>query len=145
MEGYPLLRIRGGISTRRSPPTTRRHSSPHTRRYFRIPRTLPSQRRLFSAYAEVFPGRTQTARAAGALLRIRGGISFDAQWQEAAPCSLLRIRGGISRSGQRQVGGHISSPHTRRYFQAHQINEQGKLLFSAYAEVFPAEYSVTLH
>ena len=114
--GFSLLRIRGGISQTTDTPTTEPVSSPHTRRYFRLICRRMALCRLFSAYAEVFPPAGVSGLGHKSLLRIRGGISIPVEiWLEAV----------------------VSSPHTRRYFQKKKQEQQEKLLFSAYAEVFP--------
>ena len=111
-----LLRIRGGISNLRPAHRSCNYSSPHTRRYFRYGRGLCLTSRLFSAYAEVFPKETH---------------------DEPQPPPLLRIRGGISKHNQLVAPGVSSSPHTRRYFLDWRKVGGAKVLFSAYAEVFP--------
>ena len=92
-------------------------SSPHTRRYFRGQGRVMSGFVLFSAHAEVFPPVSIESAASRALLRTRGGIS----WQVGTGNTL-----------------GTSSPHTRRYFLGECPNRYGERLFSAHAEVFPS-------
>ena len=70
-------------------------SSPHTRRYFRVPGLANVAAGLFSAHAEVFPGSPLTFGCLKTLLRTCGGISVQ---------------------GLDGYFRHDSSPHTRRYF-----------------------------
>ena len=89
-----LLRIRGGISHSPEEEEGDPSSSPHTRRYFHDQRERVKSECLFSAYAEVFPRQVQSVPSRPSLLRIRGGISNEADSCDAE---------------------HHSSPHTRRY------------------------------
>ncbi len=111
-----LLRARGGISLTLSYLVLQMHSSPRTRRYFRLPQRLPFPVSLFSAHAEVFPLFPARVLAQAALLRARGGISV------AAAATRRRA---------------VSSPRTRRYFRWERYERDGLELFSAHAEVFP--------
>ena len=100
--GQSLLRTRGGISELNKALAELGTSSPHTRRYFRRRLLLCRAWLLFSAHAEVFPLRSRSRATTSTLLRTRGGISY---WRGYA----RRLR--------------HSSPHTRRYFQSHAVND----------------------
>ena len=90
-----LLRTRGGISKYKLFTFDLLHSSPHTRRYFRVNRIIHRLTQLFSAHAEVFP------------------LIVTPSW---ASYALLRTRGGISAENHPENQATASSPHTRRYF-----------------------------
>ncbi len=91
-----LLRARGGISDREALAEYIAHSSPRTRRYFRLPLQGRRLEELFSAHAEVFPSAEALGLNMDALLRARGGISG---------CDVFSFLVGVS------------SPRTRRYFR----------------------------
>ena len=86
-----LLRTRGGISAMVTEWHGDKCSSPHTRRYFPAVYWDTKPGWLFSAHAEVFPIFCYTSHS----------------W-----------RGGISLTGTTVGDLDVSSPHTRRYFQA---------------------------
>ena len=112
-----LLRTRGGISKATPLTINPVNSSPHTRRYFPLIRAATTADKLFSAHAEVFPSLAAPSNLLAALLRTRGGISFN---QSSA---------GVFT---------FSSPHTRRYFRPLPNLAGYPRLFSAHAEVFPS-------
>ena len=111
-----LLRARGGISWFAREATHECNSSPRTRRYFHGVGGVHRQATLFSAHAEVFPGRENNLILNKTLLRARGGISL---------CHKCRLP------------NHPSSPRTRRYFRMFRAGSGCRSLFSAHAEVFP--------
>ena len=111
-----LLRTRGGISKIITGIFWLIISSPHTRRYFLVLSTELKLKRLFSAHAEVFPHIKAGRPGARPLLRTRGGIS------------IMLIMSQMPTA---------SSPHTRRYFQEIDMENDPEVLFSAHAEVFP--------
>ena len=112
----PLLRARGGISLCGRVLELCRISSPRTRRYFPTNQQQQKAPTLFSAHAEVFPSSSRKNTTTMSLLRARGGISN--RWMTYSP-------------------GSASSPRTRRYFRAVEVEVGGEDLFSAHAEVFP--------
>ena len=154
------------------------HSSPHTRRYFHLPKSPANMKALFSAHAEVFPAESPLSMTVETLLRTRGGISDVLMWgsngEHSSPHtrryfppasipgaqvglfsahaevfprfmsipvpngSLLRTRGGISLGSALIAMVSASSPHTRRYFLVWDGSTAWHALFSAHAEVFPA-------
>ena len=123
-----LLRARGGISYAQSTISRQLSSSPRTRRYFRKESAKIPMASLFSAHAEVFPGRRSLLIPVFPLLRARGGIS------PSPPGGLKQV---------------FSSPRTRRYFLNAKLLQPAAPLFSAHAEVFPSIavpflYSLTL-
>ena len=75
------------------------------------------QMELFSAYAEVFPAQGLSLQVESAFLCLRRGVSISAakKWQ-----------------------GSIFSLPTQRCFPGTDRSVEPPLLFSAYAEVFPA-------
>ena len=75
LSSRPLLRARGGISEIGEYEFSDRHSFPRTRRYFPDHGARDHRRQLFSAHAEVFPGRHRPTGAAGPLLRAYRGVS----------------------------------------------------------------------
>ncbi|SDE07930.1 hypothetical protein SAMN05421878_1027 [Actinobaculum suis] len=111
-----LLRTRGGISVLAKPVQVARSSSPHARRYFRLPALPGKYIPLFSARAEVFPFTGLARQVHSALLRTRGGISS--------------LKTALDRCC-------VSSPHARRYFPVKLFYGPIAMLFSARAEVFP--------
>ena len=122
MTGYPMprgsfLRVRGGVSAWDVSAATRTRFSPRTRRCFSIFRTFKHSRKVFSAYAEVFPHSTARAFMPNCFLRVRGGVSIFEQ-------SLYQF--------------FEFSPRTRRCFFGEETARSHYHVFSAYAEVFRA-------
>ena len=112
-----LPRIRGGVSRYLRQLPVRKPSSPHTRGCFFEDTDVFSYAAVFPAYAGVFPSMKS---------------------DQASFLGLPRIRGGVSRPGMLVSGKHMSSPHTRGCFLTYGLNEKKRLVFPAYAGVFPA-------
>ncbi len=110
-----FLRVRGGVSSRRSSSSRSRAFSPRTRRCFSDVWEIRREFFVFSAYAEVF--LHQTCRSSPSR-------------------SFLRVRGGVSVLGLVPVCEPAFSPRTRRCFRRQSAWTKPSRVFSAYAEVF---------
>ena len=111
-----LPRIRGGVSRPYVVPVFPDESSPHTRGCFYIDGIGYVIETVFPAYAGVFP--------APSLLR-------------PPLSSLPRIRGGVSRENLTDSPCVRSSPHTRGCFLSRPPMRFRRMVFPAYAGVFP--------
>ncbi len=112
---FCFLRIRGGVSIASHCRLCMAMFSPRTRRCFLLSRVFTCQRRVFSAYAEVFLLILEYSRLSKRFLRVRGGVSFF-----VAHFSSLSL----------------FSPRTRRCFRCKGLPPCRGTVFSAYAEVF---------
>ena len=151
-----LPRIRGGVSRENVSIIGDILSSPHTRGCFQTPSSCRSRRRVFPAYAGVFPLPVRCMSVQSSLPRIRGGVSRmlyavqrhqavfpayagvfleDPDFVPLAVC-LPRIRGGVSFCEKACLSGAVSSPHTRGCFPLHRDYVYGERVFPAYAGVF---------
>ena len=113
-EGLP--RIRGGVSLASQVYERAKQSSPHTRGCFSLGILRHRRHVVFPAYAGVFPISAPRSSSTTGLPRIRGGVSG----------SLVTV-----------MGRNMSSPHTRGCFFRVAMKMIIKLVFPAYAGVFP--------